>query len=252
MGVAADLAMALDRVTFAREALAFEPDPWQAEVLRSSAKRLLMNCCRQSGKSTTAAVLALHEALYRPPALVLVLSPSLRQSSELFRKIVAFNDRLGRPVPSVQATATTLAMEHGSRIVSLPGKHETIRGFSGVRLVVIDEAAQVPDDLYVAVNPMLATSRGRLVALSTPYGRRGWFAEAWNDPHAAWERVRVTAEQCPRIPPAFLAEQRQLLGERWYRQEYLCSFEETVGQVFGTDAVLAAFDSPERPLFGGS
>lgn len=65
-------------------------------------------------------------------------------------------------------------------------------------------------------------SRGLLLALSTPFGQRGWFHEAWQG-DGDWERVKVTAEQCPRIPAAFPAEERQALGERWFRQEYLCS-----------------------------
>src|SRR6516162_6643257 len=107
----------------------------------------------------------------------------------------------------------------------------------------------VADELFVAVIPMLAVSQGRLVCLSTPLGKRGWFFDAWNDPQADWERVKVTAEKCPRIAPEFLQEQKGTLGERWYRQEYMCSFEEALDQVFSTEAVLAAFDSHADPLF---
>ncbi len=229
--------------------LGLEPDPWQEEVLWSSAQRLLLLCSRQAGKSTTTAVLALHTALYQDESLVLLLSPSLRQSGELFRKLAGFYADLGRPVPPVQETALSLTLANGSRVVSLPASPETIRGYSGVRLLVIDEAAMVPDDLFVAVNPMLAVSRGRLVCLSTPLGQRGWFHEAWTEATAAWERVRVTAWDCPRIAREFLEEQKQLLGERWFRQEYECSFEETIGQVFSTESITAAFDTDERPLF---
>jgi len=211
---------------------------------------MLLLCCRQAGKSTVTAALALHTALFQPDSLILLLSPSLRQSAELFRKVATFYADLGRPVPALGELATSLTLANGSRVVSLPGSHETIRGFSGARLVIIDEAAMVPDELFVAVNPMLAVSRGRLVCLSTPLGKRGWFFDTWEGPRDPWERVRVTALDCPRIDPAFLAEQRQTLGERWYRQEYLCSFEETVDQVFSTESVLAAFSSSEQPLFG--
>jgi hypothetical protein len=37
----------------------------------------------------------------------------------------------------------------------------TIRGFSAATLIVEDEAARVPDDLYFSVRPMLAVSGGR-------------------------------------------------------------------------------------------
>jgi hypothetical protein len=241
--------MALDPAIL-MDALGLPPDPWQARVLRSVADRLLLLCCRQSGKSTVTATLALHTILFRPGSLVVVVSPSQRQSGELFRKVMDGYRTLDRPIAAVQETALTLTLANGSRIVTLPSSPETVRGYSGVALLIIDEAAMVEDSLFATVNPMLAVSRGRLIALSTPLGQRGWFYDQWTAPTAAWDRVTVTAADCPRIPPEFLAEQRQLLGERWYRQEYFCSFEETVGQVFSTDAVLAAFSSAEPPLFG--
>ena len=77
-----DLRYALDPVAFACEVLNFgTPDPWQIETLRWTEKRLLLNCHRQSGKSTTAAMIAVHRAIYDPGCLILLVSPSLRQSS---------------------------------------------------------------------------------------------------------------------------------------------------------------------------
>jgi hypothetical protein len=211
----------------------------------------LLLCSRQSGKSTTTACLALHTAIHQPDSLVLLLSPSLRQSGELFKKVCAFYADLGRPVPASEETATTLALVNGSRVVSLPGSPETVRGFSGVRLLVIDEAAMTGDDLFVATSPMLAVSRGRLVALSTPLGKRGWFHDQWQAGSAGWRKFKATARDCPRIDKAFLEEQRALIGDRWFRQEYECSFEETLDQVFSTDSVTRAFETDETPLFGG-
>jgi hypothetical protein len=193
----------------------------------------------------------LHTAVYRPDSLVLLLSPSLRQSGELFRKVTGFYADLGKPVGASQESATTLALDNGSRVVSLPGSADTVRGFSGVRLLVIDEAALTGDGLFVATSPMLAVSRGRLVALSTPMGKRGWFHDQWGARPSGWEKVKATAWDCPRVSRAFLEEQRALIGDRWFRQEYECSFEETLDQVFSTDAVIRAFETDETPLFGG-
>jgi hypothetical protein len=134
--------------------------------------------------------------------------------------------------------------------VSLPGKEETVRGYSGVTLLVIDEAARVADELYYSVRPMLAVSGGRLIALSTPFGKRGWWYHEWTEGEG-WERVRVTAEQCPRIPARFLAEERAALGDWWYRQEYGCEFVETTGQLFSSESVLGALSADVVPLFGG-
>jgi hypothetical protein len=245
MGIASDLAAAVDAAAFAHTA-GIEPDPWQAQLLRSTAPRILVNCSQQSGKSTIAAVLALHGALYDAGSLALLVSPTLRQSGELFRKCLAVYRALGRPVPAEAETALTLELENGSRIVSLPGKEGTIRGYSGVRLLVLDEASRVPEDLYLAVRPMLAVSGGRLIAPSTPFGTRGFWFEAWRGPEP-WERYEVTAEQCPRISASFLEEEHRTLGDWWYRQEYGCEFMDGQTAAFARDDVEAAFSEEVQP-----
>src|SRR5581483_11009078 len=89
--------LALDPCRLMRGA-GIEPDAWQRRLLLSPARQILLNCSRQSGKSTTVAALALHTALFRPGSLTLMLSPSLRQSTELFRKMLDAYGALGRPV----------------------------------------------------------------------------------------------------------------------------------------------------------
>jgi len=221
--LADDLAVALDpSLVMARAGL--EPDPWQRDLLRSRAPRSLLLCTRQAGKSTVTACAALWEAIYRPPALVLLLSPSLRQSGELFRKVASFYTFFAKEAPTVAESALRLDLKNGSRIVSLPGTEATVRGYSGVNLLILDEASRVPDDLYYSVRPMLAVSGGRLIGLSTPFGKRGWYFDTWTNGGAGWQRVKVTAHDCPRIAPAFLAEERAALGDFWYRQEYECEF----------------------------
>lgn len=185
--LADNLRHALAPVAFAVEALNLTPDDWQARVLRWDGKRLMMNCARQSGKSTTAAGLGLHRALFYPDSLVLLVSPSLRQSSELFRLVTDLMGRLPQRPRLTEDNRLSLRMDNGSWVVSLPGSLETIRGFSAASLVVEDEASRVPDELYVAVRPMLAVSGGRLILMSTPWGRPGHFFGEWENGGAAWE-----------------------------------------------------------------
>jgi hypothetical protein len=101
-----------------------------------------------------------------------------------------------------------------------------------VDLLIIDEAARVPDDLYRAVRPMLAVSKGRLICLSTPYGKRGFFWEAWARGGDDWRRFEAPAAQCPRIAAEFLEQEKRAMGESWFRQEYCCSFEALEGLVY--------------------
>jgi hypothetical protein len=224
------------------------PDPWQRDLLGSDAARTLLLSARQTGKSTVAAALALVVALLVPRSPILILSPTDRQSGELFRKILDLYQTLGCPVPALLNSQRQLHLANGSRILSLPGSERTTRGYSAVALLLIDEASRVDDALYRAVRPMLAVSHGRLIALSTPFGTRGWFYDAWHSSEA-WQRVCITAEQCPRITPAFLAEERQALGDRWYRQEYFCSFEQAVDAVFREEDIQAVLRHDVRPFF---
>lgn len=244
--LANDLSLALDPALLMQE-LGVAPDPWQQQFLRSKAQRQILLCTRQAGKSTTTSVIALHEALYTPDALVLLLSPSLRQSQELFRKVLT-TYRSIPTVPSRMESALRLELENGSRIVSLPGKEETVRGFSGVSLLIVDEASRVSDELYYSIRPMLAVSGGRLVCLSTPFGKRGFFFDEWQKGQN-WERIKITAHDCPRISEEFLDEERNALGDYWFRQEYLCEFLETEDQVFSHDLIASAFSNDVEPLF---
>lgn len=235
----------MDRLALAQKA-GLRPDPWQTQVLQSSATRLLLNCARQTGKSTITALLSIHTAHYSPGALILLLSPTLRQSQELFKKALDIHHSLDHPVATEAQSALRLELANGSRIVSLPGKEETVRGYSGVEILVVDEAARVSDDLYLSVRPMLAVSGGRLLALSTPFGTRGWWYEAWRSKEP-WERYEVPASTCPRISSDFLGEEREAMGQWWYAQEYECQFLDAETQPFRREDIDQTFFEDVQP-----
>jgi hypothetical protein len=144
----------------------------------------------------------------------------------------------------------SMSVKAGGRVVSLPGTEATIRGYSGASLIVEDEAARVDDALYMAVRPMLATSNGRLILMSTPFGKRGHFWEAW-DKGTTWRKVEVAATQVPRISQAFLEEERAAMGDFYFRQEYLCEFVASSDSYFDYDSIQAALVDDLEPLFGG-
>jgi hypothetical protein len=244
-----DLSLGLDPVRLAQRA-GITPDDWQADLLRARDHQVIMNASRQSGKSSVSALLALDEVLHRPPALALLLAPALRQSQELFRKVKQYLQALGYPVPIVQESALALELANGSRIVSLPGSDDaTIRGYSSVALLVVDEAARTRDDLLYAATPMLAVSKGRTVLLSTPWGKRGAFHHIWNEGGPAWKRVLVTAEQCPRITPEYLEQERAAMPDHRFRAEYMCEFLDDEMSVFDYDLVAGALTDDVKPLF---
>jgi hypothetical protein len=248
ISLANDFAMACDAVLIAR-ACGIEPDAKQAELLRSVSRRVLLNCCRQWGKTSCTAVIAAHEAIYNAPAMIVLVSPSQSQSGELFKKVATFWKELPGAPEAEQESMTRLKLANGSRIVSLPGSERTTRGFSGATLVVMDEASRVDDSLLASVMPMLAVTQGRFIALSTPAGRRGWFYETWMHGGDAWERVSVPATECPRISPEFLEEQRRLLGTTAFEQEYCCAFHDDNSSAFSSALIEQALVNSFPPFF---
>jgi hypothetical protein len=240
---------ALSPVTLAAHA-GFTLDAWQRDVLLSDTHQIIMLVHRQGGKSSVSSIRALHRALYMPASLVLLLAPSYRQSKELFRKVKDALAALPFHVPLASESALELEFANLSRIVALPGKEQTIRGFSGVSLLIVDEASRVPDELYQAIRPMLAVSGGDILLLSTPFGKRGFFHHEWTEGGEGWHRTKITAAMCPRISREWLEQERAAIGDWWYRQEYLCEFVETIDQVFSYDDIMRALDTDEKPLFG--
>jgi len=245
MGILTEIALKYDRVAFACRA-GFEPEEWQARVLHSESPRILLNCSRQSGKSSTVAVLACHTALYVPNSTTLIVSYALRQSVELFRKVVSRGTVVGyMPTMVVGSTQTSFEFDNGSRVVALPGSEASIRSFSNVHTLLFDEASHVPNETYEAARPVVAaTGGGRIIALSTPYGTRGWWWEAWRDESASaepWERYKVPAWECPHIKADFLAHEKRRMGNWWFDQEYGTEFRDAQDAVFRQEDIDRMF-----------
>lgn len=224
-------------------------DEKQLEVLRSDHKRVLINCHRQWGKSTLSSLLCFHQSQFYPRSLCLLVAPSLRQSSENFRKIQDSLDIL-EPRPEMkEETKLTLQFTNRSRIISLPGSQKTIRGFSQPDLIVIDEAAQTSEDLLAALFPMLTRNpNGRIIVASTPWGQLNTFYRLWTQGGPEWHKILVRASENPWISQELLAEQRRILGSWEYAQDYECEFVKTESSLFDISTINKMFDDSIEPL----
>jgi hypothetical protein len=223
-------------------------DAVQSRVLQSPTRRGILNCTRQFGKSTVIAAKAVYEAWSKPGTLTLVATPTARQSGEFVRKAAAFVKRLGLKVKGDGDNDISLVFPNDARIVGLPGTEATVRGFSAVSLLLVDEASRVGEDLYLAIRPMLAVSRGALWLISTPNGKRGFFYEAWANGGPEWERFQVPASECARIDPDFLRQERANMADREFRQEYACEFTGADDAVFDMDRVRQLISPDVKPL----
>lgn len=238
---AGSLAGLLDPAHFAAECGLHHLDPWQSELLRDIAPPHDWIVCvhRQGGKSAIAACASLWRCLHRPGSLTLICSAGQRQSQEVLARAVAMYRQIGAPVVAIGENASSLTLENGSRLLSVPSQSPaTIRGFTP-DFIIVDEAAQVSDEaFYGALRPMQLVSGANTWLLSTPFGKRGFFYTEWTDGGDRWRRVKITADQCPRIDPAFLeAERRTSL---WFAAEYLAEFTETSAERVFSDTELDA------------
>ena len=215
-------------------------DSWQFAAVQSEAPRVLLNIHRQGGKSLLMALLGLHAILSQPRSLVLTISPTERQIGLLFRQLLDFYRQLGSPVPSTIENRLSLELANGSTVYALPGSEANIRGFSGVDLILADEASRIDDAMMGAVRPMFSVSNGRLIAASTPAGQRGWWFMRGVEGGDDWQRFEVRADQCPRISADFLAAERRALPSLIYQAEYACQFVETTDAVFRFEDIQAA------------
>jgi hypothetical protein len=224
--------------------LGIEPDEWQVEVLASDHPRKILCCGRQTGKSTVAAILAIHTALTKPGSTVLVVAPGERQAKLLFSKALSHYRQAGYPLPAHSERRTGLELSNGSVIEALPAVERTTRGYS-VDLLVVDEAAAVPDMDYHGILPALIATQGEQVLLSTPRGKRGFFHEIW---HGAedWQRMMVRSGEVGRIREEDLEVFRRTMPEQFFRQEFYCEWLETEGSLFSYDDIEAALAAGEE------
>lgn len=237
------------------------PDEYQIAILDSQDMDILLLWCRQSGKTLCDSVLVAHTATYKPRSLSLIVSATQRQAGILQRRVqhLLQTPNRWREVKSLQlpvnqegeiapmdpgsrlvrCSVLSLELANGSEVISVPASEDTVRGYSP-DMLVLDEAARIGDDVYGAISPMRAAHPCRLVAGSTPRGKRGWYYHAWHNVDQVWHRSRIDATQCPRITQAFLAQERiRLSNEAMYAQEYMCTFIEPAGTLF-TDEQLQA------------
>lgn len=220
-------------------------DPWQRIALASTRRRKLLLVSRQGGKGLVDSLAAIEKLIGDPGSKIVILTPTEEQSKRLLSRIRDAYARLPSAPRVITETAKEVHLLNGSRAYAMPGSETSVRGVDAVHLLLVDEAAFVPDELYAAVRPFLATTNGEEIDTSTPFGKQGWFWRAWvraTTPPIPKHMYadRVTAEMIPRISPEFLANERSELGDLVFRREYGCEWLDSENQVFASELIAMA------------
>ncbi len=237
-----------DITTWAATALDVVPDPSQARIMTEPSSRILVLGPRQSGKSTAAAIRVLYEAMNHDDSVILLASASGRQSGQIMEKTRKYAREIDVELLPPPNKCDGFSLVNGASIIALPDSEQTIRGFSAPRLIVVDEAAFASRELFLALEPMLAVSRGTLLLLSTPNGQTGYFYEQWHKGQANWARIFIPLESCPRLAPQQIEEFRQSMCQAQFEQEFECRFVAAGGQFISRESFRKCIRN-DFPLF---
>lgn len=256
-----------DCAAFCRGRLGLEmADPRIERFLTSDSPELLALFSRQVGKTTGAAGKVSHQAIFKPGTLSLIVSATQRQAAILQRRVLGFLRAMNRPeqwkeipgreaeIPEdieegaklVRCSSMSLELGNGSEVVSAPASADTVRGYAP-HLIVIDEAAYTPDDVYFALRPMRIRTKAQLIAMSSAGAQEGFFFEAWTK-EDGWEKIEIRADECPWVTADELEKERRRLPERIYQREYENRFMEKTGAVLSPEVIADMFSDDVVPL----
>jgi hypothetical protein len=177
--------------------------------------------------------------------LSLVVTPCARQSGEFLRNAKEFVRKLGMRVQGDLHNMLSIALPNGSRIVGLPENETTVRGFSDVSLLLIDEATRVSDEIYRAMRPTLVTHNIDLWLMSTPNGKRVVFPGRMGPRGRGMGAGQRAGDRLRKDFAAGAGAEKATAGEPWHRQEYLCEFVDREGAVFVRETIDGAYQDYE-------
>jgi hypothetical protein len=235
---------------FVEHYIGIEPFEYQKEFMDHDSNRKAFVSGRQVGKSRSVAWYALWKAVTYPGSEILITAKAQRQSMELFNQVkkeMRISEISSTKWGVQKDTRTEIHFGNGSRIVCLPVGRDgsNIRGY-GTDLVIVDEAAFVKNEIFQEVlSPMLAVGENEFILLSTPFGKKGFLYNKFND--EKWYKKQVPSSANPLVDDDFIEEQRRQLTATQFKQEILGEFVESSDSFFQRDELMnCAIDEPVK------
>ena len=225
-----------DVVAFVEKKLQIKLDPWQKKYI-NTVGNVAVRAGRQSGKSFAQSLRVAIFALLNRKTQTLIIGAVDRQSVELFEKVKSHIMNLAKHMIKGRPTLHKIELSNGSKIIALPAGRTGygLRNYT-IHKLVADEAHYIPEEVWTAVRPMLATTGGTMDILSTPRGNEGFFYEAFKK-DSDFTTYHTKSEDCPRIHKDFLDGERKRMTKLQFMQEYEAEFLDSLQQFFTKDLI---------------
>ena len=213
-------------------------DPYQKEYIETKGNCLML-CGRQSGKTTAASIKFGRRAAENPNQVILMIAFTEKQAYNLFFKTLMYLQacypkmiKRGKDKP----TQHRINLTNGSKIMCYAAGNagDSLRTYTCTSIVV-DEAAPMAREIFVAITPMLSVTGGSLDLLSTPRGKEGYFYEC--SLRDDFKKFVISAEDCPRHKKEFLEAEKSRMSALEYAQEYLAVFLDELKRLYSDDVV---------------
>ena len=213
---------------------------------------------RRGGKSHAAALCAVYEAAFHDHrdqlapgevATVMLIAGDRQQARTLLRYVRGLCDHpMIRPM-ILRETETGIELSNRAVIEVQTASHRSVRGYSCAAVICdeiafwMSEGARPDAEVIAALRPALATLSGKLLALSSPYARRGMLWDTYRKAYGKPGRVLVAQAPSRTMNPS-LPERvvENALREDAARAsaEYLAQFRTDVEAFLSLDQVQAA------------
>lgn len=208
-------------------------DKWQEKVLKTKGNMCICSP-RQMGKSTIISQDAGEYALNNFKKSIMIIASVERQALLLFEKVLSYIYNKNKTFikgGKDRPTKHELKLKNGSIIRCLPTGDSGygIRGYTIDRLYA-DEAAFIKEDVWAAVTPMLATTGGDIILLSTPFGIENYFYRMFHNKkftsiHVNPEEVIASRDEPQKTNLIeFRKDEKERMTKLQYQQEHLGLF----------------------------
>jgi len=234
-------------------------DPWQKEVIAWKGDKIICTG-RQVGKTEICAY-DCGEYAVKPdnPYPILMTAPTERQAFNLFDKTLKYllenHPKMVITKGMKRPTKTKIELTNGMKIYCLPvgASGLGIRGITVGRSYE-DENSRIPEEVEAAIAPMLLTTGGARIKISTPFGTQGEFYRTWineNNAYNSYKRFSITTEKVIRdrkLSDTWTERQREgalrlieqaknRMSKRQYAQEFMGEFVADLHRWFSDELI---------------